>query len=95
MGEARDSSVERVPERPLSIPRGRASGGGSLAQFASAMGNAAFARAVSVRPTVGASSVPLVARYEGGEHAQFGGTEKVIVNGVEMPAGNVIAMADF
>ncbi len=95
MGEARDRSVEGVPEPPSSIPWSRVSGGGSLTQFASAMGNAAFARSVSVRPTMSASSVPLVARYEGGEHAQFGGTEKVIVNGVEMPAGNVIAMADF
>jgi hypothetical protein len=57
--------------------------------LASAMGNAAFTRAVSPAPQ------PQIARYEGGEHAQFGGSGTVMVNGVPIPEGNVIAMADF
>jgi hypothetical protein len=36
-----------------------------------------------------------VSRYEAGEHAQFAGTEVVEVNGVQIPKGNLIAMADF
>lgn len=37
----------------------------------------------------------MVARYEAGEHAQFGDGELVEVNGVRIPKGNLIAMADF
>ena len=36
-----------------------------------------------------------VARYEAGEHAQFGPAGKATVNGVEIDAANIVAMADF
>lgn len=34
-------------------------------------------------------------RYEAGEHSQFGGARSMVVNGVELTEGEVIAMGDF
>jgi hypothetical protein len=36
-----------------------------------------------------------LSRYEAGEHARFGGDDTVLVNGVPISRGNIIAMGDF
>lgn len=41
------------------------------------------------------SGLRWIARYEAGEHAQFGPAGKATVNGVEIDAANIVAMADF
>lgn len=45
--------------------------------------------------STGRGGLPAVQRYEAGEHSQFGGAGKVMVNGVELSEGEVIAMGDF
>jgi hypothetical protein len=78
-----------APVREAPRPAVHSSDVARLTGIASAIGNAAFCRAI------GARTSPKVARYEAGEHAQFGGPGTVTVNGVTIPAANVIAMADF
>ncbi len=46
-------------------------------------------------PSLNSGTASWIARYEAGEHAQFGGTGTVLLSGVPVDAGNVIAMADF
>jgi hypothetical protein len=65
-----------------------------------AAGNAAVARLISARAYAGARpGAPfgrgVLSRYEAGEHARFGDDEKVMVNGVPISKGNIIAMGDF
>ena len=71
--------------------------GGPVAQVLSlqrSAGNAAVSRWLAGRRAAGAGP-RAVSRYEAGEHAQFGGDRTVMVNGVPISNGNIIAMADF
>jgi hypothetical protein len=68
---------------------GHAAGGVQRAQFQRQPLLATWPRALRTRPT------RTLSRYEAGEHAQFGDTEIVCVNGVPISRGNVIALGDF
>jgi hypothetical protein len=94
VGGAWESAAEPVvaPVAPArSAPGPGPAGVEALLPLAASVGNAAFAGAVAPRglPT------RWIARYEAGEHAQMGGTDIVMVNGVPIPSGNIIAMGDF
>ena len=72
----------------------------TLAYLQRHAGNAAVARLMTAHDRALAVARALVparwlARYEAGEHAQFGGEEIAYVNGVAIPKGNLIAMSDF
>jgi hypothetical protein len=61
-------------------------------------GNAAVARWLARdrdEPARSPAGRRQLSRYEAGEHAQFGSDEKVMVNGVPISKGNIIAMGDF
>ena len=94
MGAARESAAETVAE-PVAparaAPSAAAAGVGALLPLAASVGNAAFSRALAPR----GRPARWIARYEAGEHAQMGGTDTVMVNGVPIPSGNIIAMGDF
>lgn len=98
---APEHEVEEQPER---TPRGgqltdratRPSGSRTLPQIVLALqrsaGNAAVTRLMTRPARAGRR---LVSRYEAGEHAQFGGTKVVTINGVAIKEGELIAMGDF
>ncbi len=65
----------------------------SLLELQASAGNAAVAGMMRA-PTWPPFLLP-VQRYEAGEHSQFGSSDKVVINGVEMTEGDVIAMGDF
>ncbi len=83
--QARVTALQRAAGRPGSVARAPLAGFPARPDDTPTL--AALARVAGTRRTV--------ARYEAGEHAQFGGQGTVMVNGVPIPAGNVIAMADF
>ncbi len=64
-----------------------------LLDLQASAGNAAVTSLVT--GSHGHAFLPFVQRYEAGEHSQFGSSEKVMINGVEMTQGDVIAMGDF
>ena len=57
-----------------------------------AAGNAAVTRLVTRPARAGRQRL---SRYESGEHAQFGGSKTVTINGVAVSEGELIAMGDF
>ncbi len=79
----REASTEREPERePAQRPLAE-----RILDLQHTAGNAAVSRLVAARP--------VLARYESGEHAQFGGARKVTINTVEFDEGEVIALGDM
>jgi len=83
--EAAEAAVEEV-----AVAQSR--GGPELATRLMALqrsaGNAAVTALISRRP-----AGRMLTRYEAGEHARFGSDEKVMVNGVPISKGNIIAWA--
>jgi hypothetical protein len=97
--ESATRGVALQPDAPTARLPGVVEGLGSAASVLAlqrSAGNAAVVRLLAgggrdVRRT----GAPRLSRYEAGEHAQFGSDEKVMVNGVPISKGNIIAMGDF